>query len=140
MFRSGWWGTGADVIPELAARGVVPDILTDQTSAHDPLNGYVPNGMSLAESLALRQSRPKAYGEKSLDAISRACRRHVGLAEDGLGHFDYGNNIRTFVSAWREETLTIFPDSCLLTFVRCSARGAGHSGGWRCREKPLTFT
>src|SRR5580698_5001022 len=56
-------GNCADVIPELAERGVVPDILTDQTSAHDPLNGYVPNGMTFEEALALRQSDPHAYQE-----------------------------------------------------------------------------
>ena len=59
------------MIPELAERGVLPDILTDQTSAHDPLNGYVPNGMSLPEALELRQRDPKAYQERSLDAMAR---------------------------------------------------------------------
>src|ERR1700678_1801069 len=57
-------GNCGDVIPELARRGVVPDILTDQTSAHDPLNGYVPNGMTLAEALALRASNPGEYTER----------------------------------------------------------------------------
>src|SRR6266849_4360702 len=64
-------GNCADIIPELAERGVVPDILTDQTSAHDPLNGYVPNGMSLEQALELRRRDPKAYQERSLDAIAR---------------------------------------------------------------------
>src|SRR5216110_2935347 len=64
-------GNCADVIPELAERGVVPDILTDQTSAHDPLNGYVPNGMTLEQALELRKRDPKAYEERSLDAIAR---------------------------------------------------------------------
>src|SRR5262249_1797898 len=63
-------GNCADVIPELAERGVLPDILTDQTSAHDPLNGYVPNGMSLEQALELRKSDPKAYLEKSMDAMA----------------------------------------------------------------------
>src|ERR1700729_1478039 len=60
-------GNCADVIPELAERGVLPDILTDQTSAHDPLNGYVPNGMSLEQALELRKRDPRGYQEKSLD-------------------------------------------------------------------------
>src|SRR6476646_3140838 len=64
-------GNCADVIPELADRGVLPDILTDQTSAHDPLNGYFPRGMSLDEAKALRERDPKAYTEKSLDSIAR---------------------------------------------------------------------
>jgi urocanate hydratase len=89
-------GNCADVIPELAERGVVPDILTDQTSAHDPLNGYVPNGMSLADALELRERDPKAYEEKSLDAIARHVEGMLRLQKMGAVTFDYGNNIRTF--------------------------------------------
>src|SRR6266568_4663876 len=89
-------GNCADVIPELAERGVVPDILTDQTSAHDPLNGYVPNGMSLAGALELRKRDPKAYEQKSLDAIARHVEGMLRLKKMGAVTFDYGNNIRTF--------------------------------------------
>ena len=89
-------GNCADVIPELAARGVVPDILTDQTSAHDPLNGYVPNGMSLEAALALRKSDPHAYTERSLDAMARHVEGMLRLQKMGSVTFDYGNNIRTF--------------------------------------------
>ena len=89
-------GNCADIIPELADRGVVPDILTDQTSAHDPLNGYVPNGMTLAEALELRKRDPKAYQEKSLDAIARHVEGMLQLQRMGAVTFDYGNNIRTF--------------------------------------------
>jgi urocanate hydratase len=89
-------GNCADVIPELAARGVVPDILTDQTSAHDPLNGYVPSGMSLADALELRERDPKAYQERSLDAMARHVEGMLQLQKMGAVTFDYGNNIRTF--------------------------------------------
>jgi urocanate hydratase len=89
-------GNCADVIPELAERGVLPDILTDQTSAHDPLNGYVPNGMSLEQALALRKSDPKAYLDKSLDAMARHVEGMLRLQKMGSVTFDYGNNIRTF--------------------------------------------
>jgi urocanate hydratase len=89
-------GNCADIIPELADRGVVPDILTDQTSAHDPLNGYVPNGMSLADALELRNRDPKAYEEKSLDSIARHVEGMLRLQRMGSVTFDYGNNIRTF--------------------------------------------
>jgi len=89
-------GNCADVIPELAERGVVPDILTDQTSAHDPLNGYVPNGMSLAAALELRKNDPKTYQEKSLDAMARHVEGMLRLQKMGAVTFDYGNNIRTF--------------------------------------------
>ena len=89
-------GNCADVIPELADRGVVPDILTDQTSAHDPLNGYVPNGMPHEEALALRRADPKAYEAKSLDAMARHVEGMLRLQKMGAVTFDYGNNIRTF--------------------------------------------
>jgi urocanate hydratase len=89
-------GNCADVIPEMAERGVLPDILTDQTSAHDPLNGYVPNGMTLAEALELRQRDPKAYQERSLDAMARHVEGMLRLQKMGAVTFDYGNNIRTF--------------------------------------------
>ncbi|HSE48344.1 MAG TPA: urocanate hydratase [Terriglobales bacterium] len=89
-------GNCADVIPELAERGVVPDILTDQTSAHDPLNGYVPNGMPLQQALELRKRDPKAYEERSLDAIARHVEGMLRLQKMGAVTFDYGNNIRTF--------------------------------------------
>ena len=89
-------GNCADIIPELAERGVVPDILTDQTSAHDPLNGYVPNGMSFEEALELRARDPKAYQERSLDAMARHVEGMLRLQKMGSVTFDYGNNIRTF--------------------------------------------
>jgi urocanate hydratase len=92
----GLLGNCADIIPELAERGVVPDILTDQTAAHDPLNGYVPNGMSFDDALELRQRDPQAYQEKALDAIARHVDGMLRLQKMGSLTFDYGNNIRTF--------------------------------------------
>src|ERR1700687_5473565 len=89
-------GNCADIIPELAERGVVPDILTDQTSAHDPLNGYLPNGMTLEQALDLRQRDPQGYQEKSLDAMAQHVEGMLRLQKMGAVTFDYGNNIRTF--------------------------------------------
>ena len=89
-------GNCADIIPELAERGVVPDILTDQTSAHDPLNGYVPNGMTLEEALELRKRDPQTYQERSLDAMAKHVEGMLRLQKMGAVTFDYGNNIRTF--------------------------------------------
>jgi urocanate hydratase len=89
-------GNCADIIPELAERGVVPDILTDQTSAHDPLNGYVPRGMALGEAIELRGRDPEAYQQKSLDSIARHVEGMLRLQAMGAVTFDYGNNIRTF--------------------------------------------
>jgi urocanate hydratase len=89
-------GNCADVIPELARRGVVPDILTDQTSAHDPLNGYVAAGMTLDEVAEMRTRDPKGYLERSLDSIARHVEGMLALQKMGAVTFDYGNNIRTF--------------------------------------------
>ncbi len=89
-------GNCADIIPELAERGVVPDILTDQTSAHDPLNGYVPNGMTFEAALELRKRDPRAYQERSLDAMAKHVEGMLRLQKMGSVTFDYGNNIRTF--------------------------------------------
>src|ERR1700741_1577672 len=89
-------GNCADIISDLADRAVVPDILTDQTSAHDPLNGYVPNGMTLEQALELRKRDPKAYEAKSLDAMARHVEGMLRLQKMGSVTFDYGNNIRTF--------------------------------------------
>jgi len=87
-------GNAADVLPALAARGVIPDLLTDQTSAHDPLNGYVPNGMTLAEANALRQQNPNEYLTRSIAAMATHVRAMLDLQARGAVTFDYGNNIR----------------------------------------------
>ena len=89
-------GNCGDVIPELGERGVVPDILTDQTSAHDPLNGYVPHGISLRDALELRKNDPKEYVKRSLDTMARHVEGMLRLQRMGSVTFDYGNNIRTF--------------------------------------------
>jgi urocanate hydratase len=88
-------GNCADVIPELAARGVLPDILTDQTSAHDPLNGYIPQGLSVEQASELRQRDPSGYIERSLDSIARHVEGMLALQKMNAITFDYGNNIRT---------------------------------------------
>ena len=88
-------GNCADVIPELARRGFVPDVLTDQTSAHDPLNGYVPNGMTLEEARALRMADPEAYQRRSIQAMGVHVEAMLALQSRGAVTFDYGNNIRT---------------------------------------------
>jgi urocanate hydratase len=85
----------ADVLPELVRRQVVPDVLTDQTSAHDTLNGYVPNGMNLAAALRLRASDPRGYVERSVASIVTHVRAMLELQRRGAVTFDYGNNIRT---------------------------------------------
>ncbi len=86
-------GNAADVYSELLLRGVIPDVVTDQTSAHDPLS-YVPDGMSLAAAYQLRQSEPEKYIELSLKTIAKHVQAMLGMQKQGAIVFDYGNNIR----------------------------------------------
>jgi urocanate hydratase len=88
-------GNAAEVLPELVRRGFVPDVLTDQTSAHDTLNGYVPAGLSLAEAASLRQSRPDEYVKRANRSIVEHVRAMLEMQQRGAITFDYGNNIRT---------------------------------------------
>ncbi|MBI5368273.1 MAG: urocanate hydratase [Planctomycetes bacterium] len=87
-------GNAAEVLPELVRRGVVPDLVTDQTSAHDALNGYVPAGLPLAAALALRAADPKEYIERSMESMATHCRALLNLKRAGAVVFDYGNNLR----------------------------------------------
>ncbi len=89
-------GNCADVLPELLDRGVIPDVVTDQTSAHDPVDGYVPRGLSLAEAAALRESNRSEYRERSLRSIRRHCEAIVGMMRRGAVAVDYGNNLRGY--------------------------------------------
>ena len=87
-------GNAADVLPELVRRGVVPDVLTDQTSAHDALNGYVPGGMTLAEATRLRERDADRYVGQSMQSMARHVEAMLALKTRGAVTFDYGNNIR----------------------------------------------
>jgi urocanate hydratase len=87
-------GNCADVLPELVRRGIVPDVLTDQTSAHDALNGYVPNGLTLEEANQLRLTDPEEYIKQSIQAMATHVRAMLDLKRLGAVTFDYGNNIR----------------------------------------------
>jgi urocanate hydratase len=84
----------ADVLPALLARGFEAQIVTDQTSAHDPLNGYVPNRMSIAEAAELRDTDPEEYVRRSRSAIAAHCAAMVGFLDAGSEVFDYGNSLR----------------------------------------------
>ncbi len=90
----GLLGNAADILPELARRGVVPDLLTDQTSAHDPLNGYVPNRMGYEEALRLRRDEPTRYMAEARRSMAEHVRAMLDLRRQGAVVFDYGNNIR----------------------------------------------
>src|SRR5882724_2514850 len=87
-------GNCADVLPEIVKRGVVPDVLTDQTSAHDALNGYVPHEMQLEDALALRRKNPDEYIERAMQSMAVHVEAMLALQKKGAVTFDYGNNIR----------------------------------------------
>lgn len=90
----GLLGNAADVVPELAKRGIIPDMVTDQTSAHDELYGYVPNGMTFEEALVLRESDPDRYVKENFRAMAEHVRGILALKKQGSIAFDYGNNLR----------------------------------------------
>jgi urocanate hydratase len=90
----GLQANAAAVLPELVRRGITPDVLTDQTSAHDALTGYVPDGLSLSAAEALRVSNPADYERRSIDAMGRHVAAMLELKRRGAVTFDYGNNIR----------------------------------------------
>ncbi|MCX7837059.1 MAG: urocanate hydratase [candidate division WOR-3 bacterium] len=87
-------GNASDIHPELVRRGIIPDVLTDQTSAHDELNGYVPGRMSLEEALELRRKNPEEYIKRSYESIARQMEAMLEMQKRGAIAFDYGNNIR----------------------------------------------
>jgi urocanate hydratase len=96
-------GNAADLFPELVVRGVTPDIVTDQTCAHDPLM-YLPNGMTMDDAITLRQSNPQEYMARSMAAMAEHCRAMVEMQKKGAVVFDYGNNLRqmAFNAGYRE--------------------------------------
>jgi urocanate hydratase len=88
-------GNCADVLPALARRGLIPDVVTDQTSAHDPLNGYIPTGLDVEQAAALRRTAPDEYVRRAVASIVAHVQAMLALKRKGAVTFDYGNNIRT---------------------------------------------
>jgi urocanate hydratase len=84
----------ADLLPELVKRGITPDVLTDQTSAHDELNGYVPRGLPYEEALELRKNNPQDYIRRSYESMAAHVEAMLELQKRGARTFDYGNNLR----------------------------------------------
>jgi urocanate hydratase len=118
-------GNCADLIPALARRGVVPDLLTDQTSAHDPLNGYIPQGLNVAASAELRERDPDEYRRRALDSIAAHVRGMLELQKLGAVTFDYGNNIRTIAFGQGVKNAYDFP-GFVPAYIRplfCEGRG-----------------
>ena len=90
----GLLGNAADILPKMVAKNLIPDIVTDQTSAHDELNGYIPNGLTFEKALDMRKSNPDLYIEKSYRAMAAHCQAMLDMQKKGAIAFDYGNNLR----------------------------------------------
>jgi urocanate hydratase len=118
-------GNASETHPELLKRGFVPDMVTDQTSAHDPLNGYVPGGMSFEKALELRKSSPGDYVKKAVESIVRHTEAMLGFQKAGSVVFDYGNNIRGQAKEGGLENAFDFP-GFVPEYIRplfCSGKG-----------------
>ncbi len=118
-------GNCADVIPELARRGVVPDLLTDQTSAHDPLGGYIPRGLTLEQAAELRRRNPDDYRKRAMESIALHVHAMLDLQKLGAVTFDYGNNIRTMAYEQGVQDAYDFP-GFVAAYIRplfCEGRG-----------------
>jgi urocanate hydratase len=115
----------ADVLTALLRRGWHPDLVTDQTSAHDPLGGYVPNGMPLAEALAMRTGDPEEYVRRSTACMAEHVRAMLAFQANGAVTFDYGNNIRQVAKEHGVENAFDFP-GFVPAFIRplfCEGKG-----------------
>ncbi|MBI3549616.1 MAG: urocanate hydratase [Elusimicrobia bacterium] len=118
-------GNCADVVPELAKRRVEIDLLTDQTSAHDPLNGYVPRGLSLDGAAELRAKDPKEYVRRSMESMAVHVKGMLELMRQGACTFDYGNNIRAMAKEAGVADAFAFP-GFVPAFIRplfCEGKG-----------------
>ena len=102
-------GNCAEILPELVERGVTPDLVTDQTSAHDPLNGYVPAGLSLEDAAALRASDPDEYVSRSMASMRVHCEAIVAMQTAGAVAVDYGNNLRGYAQDAGYEDAFAYP-------------------------------
>jgi urocanate hydratase len=121
----GLQANAADVYPELMRRGVVPDVVTDQTSAHDTVNGYVPNGMGYQEALELRAADAAEYERRAIAAIVTHVEAMVALRKAGAAVFDYGNNIRGVAAAAGLAEAFSFPGFVPAYIRPLFARGSG---------------
>jgi urocanate hydratase len=138
----GLLGNAADVLAEMVRRGVVPDLLTDQTSAHDPLNGYVPNGMSYEAALALRKEDPTRYMAEARRTMGDHVRAMLALKERGAVTFDYGNNIRAEAKKVGVENAFDFP-GFVPAYIRplfCEGKGPFRWAVLSGEEKDLAVT
>jgi urocanate hydratase len=121
----------ADVLPELVRRGVTPDVATDQTSAHDALNGYVPHGMTLDEARELRRTKPNEYVDRAMSSMAVHCQAMLALQAAGAVVFDYGNGLRGQAQDAGVENAFGYPGFVVAYIRPLFSRGAGPFR-WAC--------
>ncbi|HTJ10634.1 MAG TPA: urocanate hydratase [Dinghuibacter sp.] len=102
-------GDAGDVLQKLLDDNITPDVLTDQTSAHDPLNGYIPNGLTLTEAATLRANNPGEYQKRAIASMARHVQKMLDLQKRGAITFDYGNNIRAYAQEGGVKNAFDFP-------------------------------
>jgi len=125
------------LVPRLLADGFAADIVTDQTSAHDPLS-YIPMDLSLEAANQLRREAPETFIRRARESMARHCEAMVGFKDGGAEVFDYGNSLRAEALLGGFARAFEYEGSCPPTSARCSARVSGRSAGWRCRAIRLT--
>ncbi|SES98803.1 urocanate hydratase [Anaerobranca gottschalkii] len=118
-------GNAAEILPELLNRGIIPDVVTDQTSAHDPLGGYIPKGMTLKEAEELRKTDPEKYIHLAKESMAIHVKAMLEMQEKGSIVFDYGNNIRQYAYEYGVKNAFNFP-GFVPAYIRpqfCEGRG-----------------
>ena len=128
----------AEALPALLAAGEQFDVVTDQTSAHDPLHGYVPAGLSVQEAAALSKAKPQEYVERARASMVEHCRAMVGFAKAGAEVFDYGNNLRGEAREAGLAEAFHYPGFVPAYIRPLFCQGIGRSGSWRCRATRTT--
>src|SRR5947207_2306827 len=121
----GLLGNCADILPEMVRRDWIPDVVTDQTSAHDPLYGYIPKGYSLEQAAELRKSKPQEHIKHSIESMALHVQAMLDMQKAGAIAFDYGNNIRTMAAEGGVKNAYDFP-GFVPAYVRpmfCEGRG-----------------
>ncbi len=135
-------GNCAEVLPDVVRRGWTPDVVTDQTSAHDALGGYLPAGLSFEDALALRRDKPQDYLERSTASMARHCQAILDMQRAGAVAFDYGNGLRGQALDAGVEDAFAYPGFVVAYIRPLFARGAGPFR-WACLsggEKDLAVT
>ncbi len=136
----GLLGNAADIFPELVRRGIRPDCVTDQTSAHDPVHGYLPQGWTLADWEAKQANDPKAVTAAAKKSMAAHVRAMLDFHKMGVPTVDYGNNIRQMALEEGVADAFDFPASCPHISARCSAGASARSAGARSRATRRTST